>query len=114
MQNSLESFAGIRAWNASYRHHHLPKWFKLALSQAQPDRNRWRTHGPELPGAVFDHWGSVEIDGHAERAVYAMPYGSPTAAAQAFADAHGMTMLEPISPGPWNPATTLFLFTPKP
>ena len=101
----------MRAWNKTWKHHHLPKWAKDRL-RAKTSLTR-RVRGLEyllLRPSLFDHWGSIEKDGL--RVLVTQPYGEHNEEAAQWAKEMECTMAF-FTPGPWNAGTWCYEFTPK-
>jgi hypothetical protein len=108
----------------SYRHHHLPVWFKKQIRQTAVDRGDWEAGtNPDdyiyrdannrerdiYVGGIWDHYGSVSLEGQKERAMILQPYGSYRGA-QAFFAEYGLSCaVEPF--GPYHPYACLITLT---
>ena len=110
--------AAVFEWQPSWKHHHMPMWFKKAVRQRAINRGEWKPGiswaGDHLP-SIFDHWGSFLSDPGAiaampSRKVAAMPYGANDDRARAFASEIGCNV-ECLPRSPWHPATRLYIFS---
>jgi len=114
----LTGFPAVREWQPSWKHHHMPMWFKKSVRQRAVNRGEWKPciswAGDHLP-SIFDHWGSFSPDNGAiaamtSRKIAAMPYGRDDNAARSFAADIGCHV-ECLQEGPWHPSTCLYIFS---
>ena len=108
----------VLEWQPSWKHHHMPMWFKKAVRQRAINRGEWKPGiswaGDHLP-SIFDHWGSFspdlgDIAVMPSRKVAAMPYNYNDDGARAFASEIGCNV-ECLPQAPWHPATHLYIFS---
>ena len=106
--------AGMIQWNPTFRAHHLPVPFKVRIRSAAIAAGRWTpclsSHTEGLRYPLWDHWGSVILDGDTERSVISQPYAICDTEARAFATRHGF-LLTIRCTAPWHPGATFYAFT---
>lgn len=98
--------------------HHLPTWFKKLVRTAASDLGLdtgtsddfilVRGIENELGVRVFDHWGSMVLDG--KRVVFTMPYGEHDDAVAKLAGVIGCWAGN-FGMGSHHPDTTLYIFS---
>ncbi len=112
----------MRAWNASYKHHHIPTWGKKLLKARFLMEHPFGTRGRESTGGesvlwnfhrLWDHWGSVQIN-YMDYLI-TQPYGDETfiPLMERWCAKYAMRIaFPPVLPAPWAPGTILFLLRP--
>ncbi len=104
-------------FNPTYKHHHLPVWFKTVIRKTAIAKGKWEkgkshehyfNNNPDYHG-LWDHWGSIEDEGK-ERSIFTQPYGDHLDLAEKFAEDHDL-ILQSSQPGPWAPGTHLYIFS---
>jgi hypothetical protein len=106
----------MREWNATFRIHHMPPWFKKLIRA----RYKRRTNGGscwncyefnELQGELWDHWGSVDRGPY--RSVITQPYSNEIIQAKKWAYELGCNVIaKDTKGGPWNTNVWLYEFIP--
>lgn len=93
-----EYWSNMQAWNSSWKHQHFPNWFMKLLKPHQVQSGAWNKGYSRATNAwhyvgthIFDHHGSVKLDGLKSRAMIAQPYGDLRNEGLSFAKKHGMS-----------------------
>jgi len=118
-EKKLEGHAAMRAWDRTWKMHHIPMWAKKSLRKNAIRKKEWISAARcghtfahcYLDVDLFDHWGSVRRG--AFRALVAQPYGNHDKLAKDFASEHGW-VVKISEPGPWRDGTWLYEFLPAP
>ena len=118
IMNSEIGFTSMENWNPTYKHHHLPLWYKKIIREVALGKGIWKkgqSHEQHFLDDVsfcglWDHWGTVQ-DGD-ERSLITQPYAELGKMAEKFAMEHGC-ILKSMFPGPWHPSTQLYIFSPR-
>lgn len=114
----LTGFRAVEAWNKTWKHSHMPMWFKKALRRRAIRRGECRPNSQmaycQLP-LFFDHWGSFiptdkQDESKPSRNVATMPYCGSDSEVKEFAEELGC-QVECLPTGPWHPNTRLFIFS---
>ena len=112
--NTLLKNDGIKNWNSTWKHHHLPGEIKKRIRFEAVRNGNWKPSFSRaedfLPHALFDHWGSFCSKGKTRRSIASMPYGGNDEQAKAWANTHGMGLTISES-SPYGHGTRLYIFT---
>jgi hypothetical protein len=111
--------AAVLEYNSTYKHHHIPIWFKTSIRKTAISKGKWQKGESHMMHFIndrdyhglWDHWGSIEIG--RDRSVITQPYGDHLQLAEKFAEDHGC-ILQSMNPGPWHPNTRLYIFSRAP
>jgi hypothetical protein len=112
-KSPLTGHAAMIKWNTTWKPHHVPPQFKPIMRRAAIASGTWRAGWQAtdaLNSDLWDHWGSVVLDGHGIRALVTQPYCPCDGLARAFATRHGL-LLTIRCKAPWATGATYYEFT---
>jgi hypothetical protein len=111
--NTLIGQAGIKHWNSTWKHHHVPVEFKKRIRVVAIREGTWKPNFSIaldcLPWNIFDHWGSFIPQGQTKRQMASMPYSGGDEMAKVWAEKHGINLI--ISENsPYGHGTRIYIF----
>lgn len=111
--NTPIGLKGIKHWNSTWKHHHLPVKFKKRIRFEAIRDEKWKANYSVsedfMPSELFDHWGSFIPEGETQRQMASMPYGGNDVMVKLWAERHGMDIA--ISDdSPYGEGTKFYVF----
>ena len=112
--NTLIGPSGIKHWNSTWKHHHVPVEFKKRIRVVAISEGTWKRNFSIaldcLPYDLFDHWGSFIPQGQTKRQMASMPYLGCDKMAKEWAKKHGVNITI-CKNSPYGFSTSFYIFT---